>query len=60
MKGTERGIEWRKIVEFVVAFALLPTVIFYYAAQWWGEGVLWYSYHAVISLFVIQAALSYV
>ena len=59
MKGSVRHIEWRKILEFLAVFLALPTVGFYFAAKQWGPSVLRYPYYFLVTLFVIQAGLSY-
>ena len=59
MKVSRRHAEWWKILEFLVLLQALPVLAFYFAAKTWGSSVLAVSYYAIVTLFVIQAALLY-
>lgn len=58
MSEKARSGEWFKIFEFLIVFLIIPTVIFYIIAPHWAF-VLKFGYYFIVSLFVFQAALSY-
>jgi cellulose synthase/poly-beta-1,6-N-acetylglucosamine synthase-like glycosyltransferase len=58
MAAKHKTKEWRKLGEFVLLFVLLPIPVFYLLAQFW-EPSLHLAYYILVTLFVIQAALSY-
>jgi len=58
--GTPRKhLEWRKIGEFFLLFLVLPTMVFHLLSLRWPV-VLTIGYYFIVTIFVIQAALSYV
>ena len=58
MAEKRRYGEWLKILEFLILFLVLPTLIFYSIAPRWPV-ILKVAYYFTVSLFVSQAALSY-
>lgn len=59
MAKAARKIEWGKIVEFGIAFLILPTIVFTLIAPHYPV-VLRVSYYTLVGVFVVQALMSYV
>lgn len=59
MAAGKRRIEWLKLGEFWLVFLLLPIPVFYLMARQW-EDTIAFAYFFLVTLFVVQAAMSYV
>lgn len=53
-----KKMEWGKLGEFFLIFLILPVVLFWAIAQEW-PGFLRFSYFFLVTLFVLQSAMSY-
>ncbi len=59
MAGQKRLIEWSKLIEVYILLLVIPCIIFYYLGLHY-PAFLKFSYYFVLSLFICQAALSYI
>ena len=58
MRTRQKKINWLTAAEFVAVFVIIPTIVFSLVGYSY-PGALAICYHVVISLFVFQAAMSY-
>ena len=54
-----RHVEWGKIAEYLIVFLLLPCLAFWYVG-WHYYKVLSVAYYIIITMFVVQASMSYI
>lgn len=59
MDNRPRTIEWNKILEVLLVLLVIPTVIFYLIGLY-KPAFLNYAYYFLVSLFILQAGLSYI
>lgn len=58
MKRSGKWIEWDKILEVILVFLVLNTIMFYYIEKP-APYILWIGYYFTITLFALQALLSF-
>jgi len=58
MNNGNKGIEWGKILEFIIVFVVVPMFIFSMIASRW-PWILKICYYTIVTVFVAQAALCY-
>lgn len=58
MPDKKRAVEWRKVFEVILIFQFIPTFILYFIGLH-QPAFLDFFYYFIVSLFILQAALSY-